>query len=105
MTDKDSGAILVLSSYETRERQALTKEAMELSVPPGAGKPAEVRDNILSFSLWPNAVSGRGGKAKEAVSTLPSLAGLATVGRFYLSHRKWASQSATVAEAQGIRAM
>ena len=78
-TDKDGGAIL--TSYEPRQRQALRKEAMQLSLHLGTGKSAEVQDNILSFSLWPKVVFGRSGRAKEAVSTLPPLADLAKLGR------------------------
>ena len=74
MTDKDGGAIL---SYETRERQALLNEAMGLSVHLGAGKPAEVHPHRLPSAPWPCVVSRRTGRAKEEVSTLPSLADLA----------------------------
>jgi hypothetical protein len=55
---------------------------MQLSLPLGAGKSGEVQDNIQSFSLWPRVVSRRTGRAKEAVSTLPSLANLAKLGHF-----------------------
>ena len=57
VTDKDGGAILVLSSHETRERQALLNATVQLSPPRGAGKPTKVRDNIQSFSPWPKIVS------------------------------------------------
>lgn len=79
MTDRAGSAILeeVSSSYETRERQALLNEAIQLPLHLGAGKPTEVQDNILSLSPWPNVVSRTSGRAKEAVSTVSSPTDLA----------------------------
>jgi hypothetical protein len=81
VTDEDGGAIL--ASYETREKKPFLNETVGLSLHLRAGKSSEIQDNSFSISSRPRTLPRRSGRAKKAVSTLPSLADLPKLNPSY----------------------